>query len=84
MRGGVRGSENVYAKYCMYIGCYWMYVYETIAVEFEGGCRCLCGTRGLRCILCIIYTSIVGWAWMWGVLCIIYTSIVHYVYIEVS
>ena len=32
-----RGSENVYAKYCMYIGCKWMYVYETIAVEFEGG-----------------------------------------------
>ena len=56
-----RGSESVYAKCCMYIGCKWMYVYETVAVEFEGGgCRCLCGTRGLRCILCIIYTSIVS------------------------
>ena len=32
-----RRSESVYAKYCMYIGCKWMYVYETIAVEFEGG-----------------------------------------------
>ena len=48
----------------MYIVCKWMYVYETVAVEFEGGGRCLCGTRGLRCILCIIYTSIVGWACM--------------------
>ena len=32
-----RGSESVYAKCCMYIGCKWMYVYETVAVEFEGG-----------------------------------------------
>ena len=32
-----QGSESVYAKYYMSIGCKWMYVYETVAVEFGGG-----------------------------------------------
>ena len=38
-QGGAYGARVSmrYAMCYMYIGCKWMYVYETIAVEFEWG-----------------------------------------------